>query len=127
MSDFYFNKENDYSEENTSDDEDFGSPILHIFQSDPGQKKRVVMRTMRKKIVKQSVIRRYSSISILKNFANFTGKKTCDSLLDTIAGLRLARRDSTQVFSVEICEIFKTHFFTEQLKWLLFKPKIYIL
>ena len=61
MSDFYFNKENDYSEENTSDDEDFGSPILHIFQSDPGQKKRVVMRTMRKKIVKQSVIRRYSS------------------------------------------------------------------
>ena len=52
MSDFYFNKENDYSEENTSDDEDFGSPILHIFQSDPGQKKRVVMRTMRKKIVK---------------------------------------------------------------------------
>ena len=66
---------------------------------------------MRKKIVKQSVIRRYSSISILKNFANFTGKKTCDSLLDTIAGLRLARRDSTQVFSGEICEIFKSTFF----------------
>ena len=36
MSDLYFNEETDYSEENTSDNEDFGSTILQLFQFEPG-------------------------------------------------------------------------------------------
>ena len=47
MPDLYFNEESDYSEENTSDNEDFRSRILK-------QKKCVVIRTMRKKQQKQS-------------------------------------------------------------------------
>ena len=37
--DFYFNEESDYSEENTSDNEDFCSTILQQFQFQPEQKK----------------------------------------------------------------------------------------
>ena len=47
---FIFNEESDYSEENTSDNEDFRSNIFHSFQFEPEQKKRVVMRAMRKKL-----------------------------------------------------------------------------
>ena len=39
MSDLYFNEEMDYSEENTSDNEDFHSTILQPFQFEPEQKK----------------------------------------------------------------------------------------
>ena len=39
MSDLYFNKESDYSEENISDKEDFRSAILQLFQFEPEQKK----------------------------------------------------------------------------------------
>ena len=35
MSDLYFNEETDYSEENTSDNEGFGSTILQVFQFEP--------------------------------------------------------------------------------------------
>ena len=38
MSDLYFNEENDYSEENTSENEDFRSTILQPFQCEPEQK-----------------------------------------------------------------------------------------
>ena len=47
---FIFNEESDYSEENTSDNEDYRSTIFHSFQFEPEQKKRVVMRAMRKKL-----------------------------------------------------------------------------
>ena len=40
MSDLYFNIESDYSEENTSDKEDFCSTI-QLFQFEPEQKKNV--------------------------------------------------------------------------------------
>ena len=40
MSDLCFSEENDYSEENTSDNEDFRSTILQPFQFEPEQKKR---------------------------------------------------------------------------------------
>ena len=51
MSDLYFNEESDYSQENTSKDEDFRSTILQPFQFEPEQKKKhVVMRAMRKKL-----------------------------------------------------------------------------
>ena len=39
MLDLYFNEEMDYSEENTSDNEDFHSTILQPFQFEPEQKK----------------------------------------------------------------------------------------
>ena len=39
MSDLYFNEENDYSEKNTSDNEDFCFTILQQFPSEPEQKK----------------------------------------------------------------------------------------
>ena len=49
-----------------------------------------------------------------KNFANFTGKHLCWGLfLIKLQALRPAtslKRDSTHVFSSEICEIFKNTF-----------------
>ena len=39
MSDLYFNDESDYSEENTSDNENFRSTALQPFQFNPEQKK----------------------------------------------------------------------------------------
>ena len=53
MSDLYFNKESDYSEVNTSDNDDFRSTSLQPFPF-LNRKKRVVMRAMRKKLQKQS-------------------------------------------------------------------------
>ena len=50
MWDLYFHKDSDYFEENTSDNEDFGSTIFQPFQFEPEQKKRVVMRAMRKRL-----------------------------------------------------------------------------
>ena len=41
MSDFYFNEESDYSEEDTNDNEDFCSTIFQPFQFVPEQKKNV--------------------------------------------------------------------------------------
>ena len=56
MSDLYFNEESDYSEENTSDNEDFPSTILQSVQFEPEQKKTcaavellVQMRTLQKR------------------------------------------------------------------------------
>ena len=40
MSDLYLNEESDYSEENTSDNEDFRSAIFQPFQFEPKQKKK---------------------------------------------------------------------------------------
>ena len=50
MSRLYFNEENDYSEENTFDNEVFCSTILQLFQLEPEQKICVLMRAMRKKL-----------------------------------------------------------------------------
>ena len=52
---------------------------------------------------------------VLENFAKFTGKHLCKSLLfNKVAGLRpatlLKNEILTQVFSCEICEIFKNTF-----------------
>ena len=41
MLDLYFNEQSDYSEENTSDNEDFQSTILQPFQDGPEQKKNI--------------------------------------------------------------------------------------
>ena len=41
MSYLYFNEENDYSEENTSENEAFCSTIFQPFQFEPEQKKNV--------------------------------------------------------------------------------------
>ena len=47
--------------------------------------------------------------SILKNFANFTGKQAC---------CFTKREALAQVFSCEFCEVFKSRFFTELPEWL---------
>ena len=39
ISDLYFNEETDHSEENASDNENFCSTILQLFQFEPQQKK----------------------------------------------------------------------------------------
>ena len=49
VSHLYFNKEDDYSEENRSENEDFLSTILQPFLFEPEQKKRVVMGDITKK------------------------------------------------------------------------------
>ena len=47
-------------------------------------------------------------IDVLENFANFTGKHQClESLFNKVADLK---ETPTQVFSSEICEIFKDTF-----------------
>ena len=46
---FTFNEESDYSEENTSDNEDFRSTIFNHFSLSLNRKKRVEMRAMEKK------------------------------------------------------------------------------
>ena len=58
------------------------------------------------------VSRRSSKQVFLKNFASFTGKHLCWSPL-------FITLTPTQVLSCEICEIFKSTFFTEHLRWLL--------
>ena len=42
--------------------------------------------------------------AVLRNFANYSGQHVCWSLL-------LIKKTPTQVFSFEICEIFKNTFF----------------
>ena len=63
---------------------------------------------------------------VFRNFAKFTGKHQCQSLyFDKVAGMRTATllKDKTvaQVFSCEFCEIFKSTFLAENLRWLLLK------
>ena len=51
-----------------------------------------------------------------KNFAKFTGKHLCQSLfLNKVAGLSLIKEAVEQMFSCEICKIFKNTFFTKHL------------
>ena len=60
MSDLYFNGESDYSEESTSDSEDFQSTILQPFQFEPEQKKKCANESHEKETT-EAVVRRYSS------------------------------------------------------------------
>ena len=60
MSDLYFNEEIDYSEENTSDNEDFRSTIVQPFQIEPEQEKTCVNESHEKQTA-EAVVRRYSS------------------------------------------------------------------
>ena len=50
MSDLYFKEESYYYEENTIENEAFTSNILQLLQFEPEQKKRMVMRAMKKKL-----------------------------------------------------------------------------
>ena len=60
---------------------------------------------------------------VLRNFANFTGKRLCHRLIfNKVAGLRseahnfIKTESLAQVFSCEFCEISKNTFFTEHLQ-----------
>ena len=59
MSDLYFNEESDYSEQNTSDNEDFRSTILQPFKFEPEQKKMPVNESHEKETT-GAVVHRYS-------------------------------------------------------------------
>ena len=59
MSDLYFIEESDYSDKNTSNNEDFCSTILQPFQFEPEQEKCVVIS--HEKETTGAVIHRYSS------------------------------------------------------------------
>ena len=75
MSDLYYDKESDYSEENTSGKEDFRSTILQLSQFEPEQKKTYGNESHEKETreaVSSSKI--IFKIGVLKNFANFAGK-----------------------------------------------------
>ena len=49
--------------------------------------------------------------SVLKNFENFTGEQLCLGLF--LTKLQTSKKASTQVFSCEICEFFKSTYFEE--------------
>ena len=55
-----------------------------------------------------------------KNFENFKGKHLCWGIFlikwQALSPATLLKRDSTQVFSCEICEIFKNTYFKEHLR-----------
>ena len=72
----------------------------------------------------EAVTRRHSEKKkVLNNFAEFTGKRLCQSLFNNKAGgLRsaiLLKKRLWQVFLSEFCENFKNIFFIEHLWWLL--------
>ena len=57
-------------------------------------------------------------IGVHKSFSNFIGKHLCWSLF--LKNLQaVLKKTPTQVFSIEVCKIFKNTFFTEHLRWLL--------
>ena len=62
--------------------------------------------------------------SVLKNFANFTGKNLCWCLflmkLQVLSPATLLKETPTQVFFCELWEIFKKNFFTEHLRTTVF-------
>ena len=65
---------------------------------------------------------------VFRNFAKFTGKHLCQSLLfNKIAGLRPATlfkmRLQHRYFSADIAKILRTAFFMEYLRWLVLKIK----
>ena len=66
-------------------------------------------------IVRSSRSQMFFKIGVFKNFAIFKGKHLCRSLflikLQPWRPATLLKRDSTQVFSCEYCEIFKNTFF----------------
>ena len=74
--------------------------------------------------IRSSHSQMFFKIGALENFAIFKGKQLCRSIflikLQVWRPATLLKRDSTQVFSCEYCEIFKNTFFTEHLQWLHF-------
>ena len=76
---------------------------------------------------RSSLLQMFSKTDVLKTLANFIGKHRCWSIilikLQAWRRALLLKRDSTQVFSCEIWEIFKNKS-TEHLLWLLLnKPR----
>ena len=97
------------------------------------EKKSMVMRAIRKKLLEAvSSLQIFFKIGVLKNFANFTGKHPwLESLFNTVAGLKacnfIPKTLHTGVFLWILRNFYVHLFFTEHLKWLPLKLKIYIL
>ena len=62
----------------------------------------------------------FCKIIVFTNFINFTGKHLCRSLslikLQAFRAANLLKETRTQVFSCEICEIFRNNYFEEHLQ-----------
>ena len=108
----YFNEESDYSEENTSGNEDFCSTILQSSQFDPEQTKKHGLGPWERNYRSSGCSQIFFKIDVLKNFANFTGKHLRWNLfLITLQVLKPSgrklyyKKTSTQVFSSDILEI----------------------
>ena len=69
---------------------------------------------------KSSDLRYSMKKGVLQNFVKFTGKHLSRSLfLNKVADSNFIKNETlTQVFSCEFCEIFKSIFFIERLRWL---------
>ena len=66
-------------------------------------------------VQKQSFVD-FCKINILNNFAKFTGKHLCCSLVFRLSPVTLLKKASAQVSSCEFCKIFKNTIFTEHLR-----------
>ena len=73
-----------------------------------------------------AVRRCFFKVAFIKNFAIFTGKHLCWSLVfNNVAGLRPTTSLKTrlqQVFPVSIAKFLRTAFFKEHLRWLVLYP-----
>ena len=88
MSDLYFNEESDYSEENTSENEDFRFSILQPFQFEPEQKK-TCDNESHKKGTTEAVVRRYSSKYLFLKILQISQENTCVEVsFNKVAGLQ---------------------------------------
>ena len=118
MQHLHFNEKSVNSEENTSDNEDFCSTILQLFQFDSEEEKKCGNEAF---VCCQCFLR--SSCSeilfkkgVLQNFANLTEKHVC-----------IKKRLQHRCFSAKFANFLRTSFFTEYLRWLLLKLNMYVL
>ena len=78
-------------------------------------------------MIRSSRPKAFYKIGVLKNFAKFTEKHPCQSLffnkIADVAYNFVKKETLAQVFSCEVCEIFKNIFFTEHLQWLLLNDR----
>ena len=97
-------------------------PFFDYFSLSLNSKKLVVMRAMRKKLQKQSVVSKYSSKWVFLKILQISQESTPDwsPLFNTVACLQACNFIKKRLHTGNT-------FFAEHLKWLLFKLKIYTL
>ena len=109
---------NNMGKENNTDESDFSEKKIpdlnHLNALNLNQKRTSEILT----VIRSSHQRCFVIKGVLRNFAKFTGKHLCQSLIfNKVAGLShvilLKKETLTQVFSCKVCEISKNTFFVE--------------